>query len=75
MQFFSADITMFLIFFAQENMKKTPPKFGYYSLIAEIFSAAGQTQNQPKSQILFHKNDSPRDVYIMTLVGCFLLPY
>ena len=24
--------------------------------------------NQPKSHILFHKNDSPRDLYRMTLV-------
>ena len=29
------------------------------------------TQYQPKSQILFHKNISPHDLYIMTLILCY----
>ena len=29
------------------------------------------TQYQPKSQILFHKNIRPCDLYIMTLILCY----
>ena len=49
--------------FAHENINKMASKISYINLIAEIFSTA----NQPKSQIMFHKNGSPRHLYIMTL--------
>ena len=48
--------TMFLIFFAHENMKKPASKF------------AKLAQIQPKSQFLFHRNIPKRDFSIMTLI-------
>ena len=38
-----------------------------YTLKQKILTFIQQAQNQRKSQILFHKNSSPRDVYTMTL--------
>ena len=34
---------------------------------AENFSTTDGPKNKPQSQILFHKNDSPCDLYTMTL--------
>ena len=36
--------------------------------VVQNFYYCQPAQNQPKSHILFHKNCSPRDLYIMTLV-------
>ena len=43
-------------------------KVAYFSLNWRNFQYCQPAQNQPKSQILFHKNGSPRDLYIMTLI-------
>jgi hypothetical protein len=67
MQLFRADATIFLkqfkFFFAHENMKKkvthNQPNF---------FPLLPTGSNQPKSQFMFHKNCSPRDLCIMTLL-------
>ena len=57
MQFFSADATIFL----PSNVANNRPQF--------IFEYCQPAQNQPKSQFLFHKSCSPRDLCIMTLAG------
>ena len=63
MPLFSADTTMFKKKIAHENMKKPASK------VAKL------AQIQPKSQFLFHKNCSPRDLCIKTLSsrGIYLL--
>ena len=68
-QLFSGDATIFLrnfeIFFCP--WKQHPQKL----LIINpnlFFRYCQPAQNQPKSQFLFHKNCSPRDICIMTLV-------
>ena len=67
MQLFSADATMFLKkhFFAHKNMKKPASKIAH-NWPKVIFQYCQPAQNQPKSHILFHKNGSLRDFYIMT---------
>ena len=47
--------------FAHENIKKLSLKVAYFT-----------AQNQSKSHILFHKNGSPRDLFIMTLIANLL---
>ena len=37
------------------------------SILYGPVSNANRPQDQPKSHILFHRNGSPRDLYIMTL--------
>ena len=46
----------------KKNTLKTVKSRILYSKIADIFSSQ-MAQNQPKSQILFHKDRSPRDLY------------
>ena len=60
MQLFSADPTMFLFYFAHENMKKPASK------------VAKTAQIQPKSQFLFHKNLPPRDFSLMESLAYLL---
>ena len=71
MQLFSADTTMFLKetlkFFACENMKKPASKVAH-NRPQFFFQYCQPAQNQPKSNILFHKNGSRCDFYIMTLI-------
>ena len=55
MQLSSADTTMFLLFFAHENLKKTASKVAHIPPKC-FFSNANRAQIQPKSQFLFHKN-------------------
>ena len=50
------------VFFAIENIKKAPSKVSYFT--APIFFSI---TNRSKFHILFHKNGSLRDFYIMTL--------
>ena len=59
--------------FAHEN-KQVPTKVAFLTAQVENSSIANQpktspkpAQNQPKSHILFNRNSSPRDFYIMTL--------
>ena len=49
-----------------ENLQCANSKLGYFSKTAKK-SVLLTAQNQPKFQILFHKNFSPRDLYAMTL--------
>jgi hypothetical protein len=70
--FFSADATMFrkYFLFALKNCPKT-----YFSLIFDIFyTNANRPKTSPKSQILFHKNGSPCDLYVMNLLSTVVLP-
>ena len=55
-----------LIFFAHENIGKLLLKVAYFTTQSQIFTLP-TAQNQPKYHILFHKNGSPWDLYIMTL--------
>ena len=62
MQIFNVDAAMFFfmkfqLFFAHENMKKTPSKVAH-NLPKHFFQYCQPAQNQPKSHILFHKNGS-----------------
>ena len=55
--------------FAHEN-KQVPTKVAFLTAQVENSSIANQpkpAQNQPKSHILFNRNDSTRDFYIMAL--------
>ena len=54
------------IFFAPENMKKTPSKVAH-SRPRLFFQNCQSTQIKPKPQFLFHKNLPPQDFSIMTL--------
>ena len=77
MQLFSADATMFSILFFVfffENMKKSPSKVAH-NRPRLFFLYCQPAQIQPKSQFLFHKNCSPRDLCIKTLRsrGIYLL--
>ena len=71
MQLFSADATISLkrlkIIFAHENMKKMPSKVPH-NRPKKCFQYCQPAQNQSKSQLLFHKNCSPRDLCVMTLL-------
>ena len=42
-----------------------PSKYAHHWL--HFFQYCQLAQNQPTSQILFHKNDTLRDFYVMTL--------
>ena len=70
MQLFSADATIFLKeilkFFGHEIIKTCPQKL---LIISPNFflQYCLPAQNQPKSQFLFQKNCSPRELCIMTL--------
>ena len=66
MQLLSADAEMVSKNFAPENMKKPPSKVAH-NRPNFFFQYCQPAQNQPKSHILFHKNVSLRDFYIMTL--------
>ena len=55
-----------LCFFAPENMKKPTSKVAH-NQPPIFFQYCQPAQNQPKSQFLFHKKCSPRDLCIMTL--------
>ena len=74
MQLFSVDATMLLkkinIFFAHENIKN-PNRPQKLLIIGPklFFQYCKPVQNQAKSQFLFHKNFSPRDLSIMTLIA------
>ena len=48
-----------MIFFAHESINKTPSKLAYIK--ANFFQHCQPAQNQPKSQIQFHKNSPLRD--------------
>ena len=50
--------------FAQENIKKLLYKVAYFKAQVEIFSTANRPQNQHKSYILFHENDSLWDLWL-----------
>ena len=49
-------------FFAHENIEKLPSNVAY-----------NRPQNHPKYHILFHKNGSLRDFYILTLYATVLV--
>ena len=70
MHLFSADAKVFSkkIFFAPENMKKTPSKVANNRPTHFFFQYCQRAQNHPKSHFLFHENVSRRDFYIMTLI-------
>ena len=56
--------TLIAYLYPHENTKSRV----YFSKIVEIFSSTYRSaQNQPKSQIQFHKNCSPLNLYTMTL--------
>ena len=68
MQIFSADATIFLfLFFDQENLKKPASKVAYNRSKCLFFQKCQPAQIQPKCQFLFHKNLPPRDFSILTL--------
>ena len=50
-------------------MKKLPSRVAHNRSQLDFFQYCHPPQNQPKSHILFHKNDSLRDFYTMTLTG------
>ena len=66
MQRFSMNATIFSkyfkVFFSPWNYKTIAIKSSMLK-----FEYCQAAQNYPKSQILFHKNDSSRDLYILTL--------
>ena len=68
MQLFSVDDKIFKKkkTFAHENMKNLPSKVAYF-MAQFFFQYCQPAQKQPKSQFLFHKNCSPRDLCILTL--------
>ena len=51
---------------AHEN-KQVPMKVAFLKLKFQYCQPAQTSPNQPKSHILFNRNGSPRDFYIMTL--------
>ena len=76
MQLFRADTRVFLkkkyFFFAHENIEKLPSKVAH-NRPQIFFQYCQPTQNHPKSHILFQKNGSLRDFYIMTLYATVLV--
>jgi hypothetical protein len=56
---------VFYICFAQENMENTSSKVGYFSKNAKKKIFFWPVQNQPKSQILFHKDALPIKMFGM----------
>ena len=60
MQCFSVDATIFNYFLPMTTK-------GCSHLAQIFFQYCQPAQNQPKSQFLFHKNYSPRDLCVMTL--------
>ena len=70
MHLFSADTPLLKrnqSFFLHENLKKLPSKVAH-NQPNFFFQYCQPAQNQLKSHILFHKDDSLLDVYIMTLL-------
>ena len=66
MQLFCSDATMFLIFFAHENMKKLASKVAHNQ--PNFFSNANRSKSSPNVRFQIHKNLPPQDFSIMTLL-------
>ena len=69
MQLFSVEANLFKSKkkkIAHENMKKSPSKVAH-NRPQSFFSVLTTGQKLPKSHILFHKNGSLYDFYLMTL--------
>ena len=72
MQLFSADATMFFVwFFCPRKLEKPASKVAHNRPKGFFFQYCQPAQIQPKSQLLFHKNLPPRDFFIMTLGETF----
>ena len=60
------------IFFAHENMKKTPVKWAYFSKNVEMFSTDQAAQLAQKSRAPYHKKHLNAGLGIWTGHICFL---
>ena len=71
---FSADAKIFFknrkIYFSHENIKNLPSKVAYFKAQSEKFQYCQPAQNQLKYHTLFHKNGSPRDLFIRNDFSC-----
>ena len=65
LQYFLKNLNVF------ENMKKTPSKVAH-NRINPFFPVLPSCPKQPKSQFMFHKNCSPRNLCIMTLTRYYV---
>ena len=61
----------FYIFHTHKSIKTNSLKSSILQLNCKKIQYCQADPNQPKSQILFHKNGSPRGLFIMTLVLTF----